>query len=209
MKQFWERSWDHVAQARVSEYVKATVFASDSIIDYLKEQHVQTVCDAGGGCGAYALKLAENGFQVSGFDIASGAVEMARKLLSAHHFACTQWKTADILATGYSDNCFDAVISRDVIDHMTFENGIAAVKELYRITRDGGCILLTLDGLDSEYKTEPHIVNSDGDYLYTEGKWKGMVFHPYSELEIAKLVQVGIIKWIERDEDGFRVMIMK
>lgn len=43
---------------------------------------------------------------------------------------------------------------------------------------------MTLDALDREYETEPHTVNSDGDYVYTAGKWRGMVFHPYTAREL-------------------------
>lgn len=209
MKQFWDRSWDSVDQNRVNSYLNAVDLSPDSIIEALKAQGAATVCDAGCGCGAYSLKLAANGFQVSGFDVSPTAVQMTKTLLSSQNDMFADYKTADILATGYHDNQFDAVISRDVVDHMTLAEGIAAVKELYRITRDDGLLILTLDRSDPEYETQPHTVNGDGDYLFTEGKWKGMVFHPYSKEEIFRLVQVGTIQRIETETDGFLVTIVK
>lgn len=209
MKQFWEKSWDNVDQNRVTEYVRGEELSSDPIIEFLKKQRVRTVCDAGCGCGVYSLKLAANGFRVFSFDVSSTAAEMTGKLLASKDFACENVKAADILATGYHDGQFDAVISRDVVDHMTQEEGIAAVKELHRITRDGGFVILTLDKSDSEYESQPHTVNGDGDYLFTKGKWKGMVFHPYSEDQISRLVQVGTVQWIESGTDGFLVIIKK
>lgn len=92
---------------------------------------------------------------------------------------------------------------------MPLMNGIAAIRELYRIVKKGGSIIITLDQSDAEYETEPHTVNSDGDYIFTGGKWNGMVFHPYSENEIARLVQAGTIAKLESAADGFLVVIAK
>ena len=209
MEQFWNQSWNHVGMDRVNEYMGRTDMLPDPIIEYLKTQQAQSVCDAGCGCGIYSLKLALNGFAVSGFDVSPKAVELTKELLTSRNVDCSGFKASDILATGYDDCQFDAVISRDVIDHMAFRDGIAAVKELCRITKSGGSVLLTLDGLDSEYETEPHVVNSDGDFLFTEGKWKGMVFHPYTEQQIWKLAQTGDMKSCQSDGDGFFVVIGK
>ena len=209
MEKFWERSWENVDRSRVSAYVQAGVQASDPILTLLREQKVEAVCDAGCGCGVYSLQLAANGFQVSGFDVAPAAVEMAKALLLDNHYSDVALKTADITSTGYRDSCFEAVVCRDVLDHMPMAQAAAAVKELLRITRDGGCVVLTMDGTDEEYEQEPHDVSADGDYRYTGGKWKGMVFHPYSESEIQKLVQSGTIERMEKQGDGFLVIIRK
>ena len=212
MEEFWNQSWNHVDMNRVSEYIermKSAEPVSDPIIDCLRAQQAKVVCDAGCGCGAYSLKLALNGFKVFGFDISPAAVRLSKELLSSRNIEYGDFRTCDILATGFDDNQFDAVISRDVIDHMSLIDGITAVRELYRIVKKGGSIILTLDRSDSEYETEPHTVNSDGDYIFTGGKWDGMVFHPYSENEIARLVQVGTIVRLESDGDGVLVVIAK
>lgn len=209
MGQFWDQSWSTVDMDRVNAYIGRMEMTSDPIIEYLRERQAESVCDAGCGCGIYSLKLALNGFSVSGFDISPAAVELAKKLLTSKNFDCVGFKASDASATGYEDCRFDAVISRDVIDHMTFRDGIAVVKELCRITKAGGAVVLSLDGVDSEYETEPHVVSADGDYLFTEGKWKGMVFHPYTEAQITELVQAGSMKMMRADPDGILVMIEK
>ena len=212
MKEFWNQSWDHVDMSRVSEYIehmKSTGPSSDPIIDYLKRQQAKIVCDAGCGCGAYSLKLALNGFKVFGFDISPVAVNLAKELLSSGNIEHGDFQARDILATGFDENQFDAVVSRDVVDHMSFKNGVEAIRELYRIVKKDGSIIITLDQLDAEYEAEPHIINSDGDYLFTDGKWDGMVFHPYAESEISRLVQVGTIAALESVADGLQVVIVK
>lgn len=212
MEEFWNQSWKHVDMNRVSEYIehmKSSEPLPDSMIDYLKGRQAKTVCDAGCGCGAYSLKLALNGFQVFGFDLSPVAVCLTKELLSSRNIAHGGFHARNILSTGFDDNQFDAVISRDVVDHMPFANGIAAIRELYRIVKKDGSMIVTLDRSDAEYETEPHITNADGDYIFTGGKWAGMVFRPYSEDEIARLVQVGTIVRLESAADGFLVVIVK
>lgn len=207
MNSFWDSSWEQINSARINEYISGFDLESDAITEYLHSHSVKTVCDAGCGCGIYALKLASNGFEVSGFDVSAHAVQIAQTLLD-NASVRANLKTASILSTGYADKYFDAVISRDVIDHMRKEDGIAAVQELYRVTRPGGIIMITLDHSDCEYETEPHTVNADGDYLFTCGKWDGMVFHPYTEQEIGELIPFGAVCHIQ-DGKEFLVTLTK
>lgn len=205
---FWDSSWERIETERIVEYISDFDRKPDAMIEYLLSQQVRTVCDAGCGCGIYSLKLASNGFVVSGFDVSARAVKIAEELLESAAVKA-DLKVASILATGYREDQFDCVISRDVIDHMRKEDGMAAIQELYRITRPGGIILITLDHLDREYETETHIVNADGDFLFTEGKWEGMVFHPYHEQELIPMIPSGAICQVEDSEEGILVELRK
>lgn len=179
----------------------------DAIIAFLRKKKAKHVCDAGCGCGLYSLKLARLGFAVSGFDLAEDAVLLTKKLLLEHGYSAKDFKRATILSTGYPSQCFDAVVARDVIDHMPIEQGIDAVKELLRIVRPGGCVLLTLDATDSEYESEPHETTKDGDYLFIRGKWRGMAFHPYAALDIQKLMHGMKYSMLSSHENGFLVAL--
>lgn len=88
---------------------------------------------------------------------------------------------------------------------MPIKQAIDAVKELLRIVRPGGCVLLTLDATDSEYESEPHETNKDGDYLFIRGKWNGMVFHQYSDREIRILIDGMEYKMLLSNGNGFIV----
>ncbi len=184
---FWKTSWEQIDPSRIASYIQSLDMTEDALISFLRQNKLKTVCDAGCGCGIYSLKLAANGFSVSGFDISEEAVEIARAVLRNRGYSA-ELKTADVLDTGYPDCRFDCVVSRDVLDHMKKAEAIKAVKELLRITKPGGFVWLTLDGSDEEYEAEPHFVNEDGDYSYTDGKWNGMVFHPYDTQTALELV---------------------
>ena len=206
---FWDCSWSSVVFEHISAYISHLTPSMDTIIDFLNEYGIKCVCDAGCGCGILSLKLAQSGFTVSGFDISEKAVSLAKKLLSESGFSADTFRVADILSTGYTDSRFEAVITRDVIDHLPIRQGIIAVKELLRITQPGGYLILTLDTTGNEYESEPHQVNEDGDYLFTAGKWNGMVFHPYSINEIEILTSGLYIKQTLSVENGFLVVLQK
>lgn len=206
-REFWEMSWRAVNEGRVTEYTEREE-GDDPIWKALRGRNVRTVCDAGCGCGAYTRKLARQGYAVKGFDLSARAVEIAWKLLK-HAGLTAELKTAGVLETGYADGEFDAVICRDVLDHMPKRDAARAIVELYRITKPGGMVLLTLDGLDDDYQREPHRVTAEGDYRFTDGKWKGMVFHPYGEEEAAELVKGVGPSHVERLADGLLVRLEK
>lgn len=204
MENFWTKSWKTVASNRIAEYVKSVDMETDEIIDVRRRHQVKTVCDAGCGCGIYCARLLHNGFLVEGFDVSEDAVQIARDIAPT-----VELKTADIRMTGYDSDHFDAVISRDVLDHMTMDNARFALLELYRIVKPGGVVVFTLDFPDEEYDREPHEKNADGDLIYTDGKWDGMVFHPYSNEEIRKILPQTDRYHIEQGDDHYMVILQK
>ena len=100
------------------------------------------------------------------------------------------------------------MLAREVLDHLPIREAREALAELLRILRPGGCLLLSLDETDEEYEAEPHRVSPEGDYIYTAGKWKGMVFHPYSPTEIEKLTRGHGARLLPA-KHGFAVLIEK
>lgn len=204
MESFWSRSWETVDFGRIEEYKAHMSMEPDEIISFLKDHHVQSVCDAGCGCGLYASKLLYHGFIVTGFDISEDAVQIAKS-----HAGAADLKATDILSTGYPSSHFDAVVSIDVLDHMSFVDATQALKELYRIVKPGGYICFTLDAMDDEYAAEPHIRNAHGDLIYTDGKWAGMVFHPYTSQEIPQILPEKANYQIRENADHFTVILSK
>ena len=204
MEAFWSRSWKTVDPGRIEEYKAHMSMEPDEIISFLKDHHVQSVCDAGCGCGLYASKLLYHGFNVSGFDISEDAV-----LIAKSHADAADFKAANILSTGYPSSHFDAVVSIDVLDHMPFDNAKGALTELQRIVKSGGYICFTLDAMDEEYETEPHIKSDRGDLIYTQGKWAGMVFHPYTSREILQILPEKASYQIRENADHFTVILSK
>ena len=204
MDNFWSESWKTVDPKRIADYIKGMDTAPDDIITMLQKQQVKTVCDAGCGCGIYCAKLLQYDFLVFGFDVSEDAVQIAKRNAPE-----AELKTADIRMTGYDSDSFEAVISRDVLDHMTKENAQLALRELCRIVKPGGIVIFTLDFPDEEYEKEPHEKNTDGDFVYTSGKWAGMVFHPYTYAEISQILPKKARYTIVQNNDLFFITLRK
>jgi len=204
MDLFWSESWKTVDPKRIVEYIKTMDSTPDDILEVLRQHSVKTVCDAGCGCGAYCAKLLGNGFSVAGFDVSEAAIEIAKRIA-----APAELKTADIRATGYPEDRFDAVVSRDVLDHMTKDDARRGLLELYRIVKPGGIVVITLDHTDEEYDREPHEMNDSGDLIYTGGKWAGMVFHPYTGEEIGQILPKPFEYSIRQGNEQFIVILKK
>lgn len=200
---FWEASWQRIAPELAAAYAARFDETPDAVTRCLQACGAETVCDAGCGCGAYARKLFSLGFSVSGFDLSPTAVSLARALLEESGFPDADFRACDIRSTGFPDGRFDAAVARDVLDHMSLRDASAAAAELLRIVKPGGRVLLTLDAADAEYEAEPHAVSPDGDYLYTDGRRRGMVFHPYTPESLAALFPGCAMRLLETSDTGF------
>lgn len=175
---FWERSWERDKDRDYLSYARPYYRLACPEIDIFRQKDIRTVCDAGCGYGAYALAFASNGFAVTAFDVAPTAVEIAGRLLDRYGLELAGCKTASVLDTGYPDGAFDGVVCFSVLDHLTVPDGKAPLRELLRITRPGGFLLLAFDTPDKDDLDREHDLLPDGSFQYANG----MVFHPYDAL---------------------------
>ena len=93
------------------------------------------ILDAGCGTGINLEYLAEFG-NVVGADISEEAIEFCRRRGSR------SVRRADLRALEWSDGTFDLVTALDVIEHIDRDD--AAFRELARVTRPGGHLLVTV-----------------------------------------------------------------
>ena len=52
-------------------------------------------------------------------------------------------------------------------------------------------------------------VAKDGDYVFTDGKWNGMVFHPYCQDEVYELIPDGMTHEISEGNDSMTILLKK
>lgn len=93
-----------------------------------------TVCDFGAGKGTFANRLAEvRGLQVLAIDITERPADLSPDV---------QWLRADLNERlPVESMACSAVVSIEVIEHL--ENPRATFRELYRVLRPGGVVVLT------------------------------------------------------------------
>ena len=95
--------------------------------------------DAGCGMGAFSpyVKLAD----YCGIDISSENIAYAYK-----KYRCNL-VVGDILKTGFNDDSFDSLVSIEVIEHLTIDDLLEFLREVKRITKNGGKIVFTTPNL--------------------------------------------------------------
>lgn len=142
---FWKKCWRDEKSEELDYYLDAFRNLKCKEMNVFKEHNVVKVCDAACGFGAYSLAFSTNGFQVYSFDISDTAVRMTKNALKKYGIESNNVKVASILDTEYEDAFFDGVIARTVIDHLTTEDSVKTIKELMRIVRQDGLVLITFD----------------------------------------------------------------
>lgn len=96
----------------------------------------QSLLDVGCGTGAFSERAAARGAVVTSLDIGVRLLEHARGRCATRPVA------GDACRLPFSSGTFDAVISSECIEHTI--NPRLAVREIHRVTRPGGVIVITV-----------------------------------------------------------------
>ena len=96
--------------------------------------------EVGFGRGELLLHCARGGVAVTGVDYAPDALEIARATL--RDFPGADLRLADCRCLPFADDSFDRTFSGDVIEHLCFEDAVVTLKEMYRVTKPGGFVLV-------------------------------------------------------------------
>ncbi len=96
-------------------------------------------CDVGCGGGGAGIMAAERGARVSGVDAAGALIDLARERLPG-----ADWRVGDMEALPFADQAFDVVIAANSVQYS--QDRVAAVRELGRVCRAGGTVVVGLWG---------------------------------------------------------------
>src|SRR5262245_38385296 len=98
-----------------------------------------TILDVGGAAGAYALWLAERGYQVDLIDPMPRLVEEARRRSEASPNRIGTCQVADARELPFNDGIADGVLLLGPLYHLTnAAERLRALREVYRVLRPGG-----------------------------------------------------------------------
>jgi len=93
------------------------------------------ILDAGCGSGRNMVELAHHGI-VTGVELSETSVELARAR------DVGEVLEGSVMDTPFDEDAFDLTVSLDVIEHL--EDDVGALRELRRVTKPGGALLVTV-----------------------------------------------------------------
>jgi SAM-dependent methyltransferase len=120
-----DRHWWYQGRRRVLERA----------IDRLGLPAGARILDAGCGSGRNMVELARHG-SVTGVELSPPSAELARER------GCGEVLECSVLDMPFDEGSFDLTVSLDVIEHL--QDDVAALRELRRVTRPGGALLVTV-----------------------------------------------------------------
>lgn len=133
-----------------------------SLIKSLRKKHLK-ILDAGCGTGLLAKKMQKFG-EVYSVDKSPEAVKFTRK-------RGIKVIRSGLEALPFKDHSFDLVTCIDVLGHDWIPNDSSALKELYRVLKPGGYLIIRVSA-------NPSLKTNHDEYVFTK--------HRYSRLELAK-----------------------
>jgi ubiquinone/menaquinone biosynthesis C-methylase UbiE len=100
------------------------------------------IMDVGGGTGAYAFWLAEEGHDVHLLDLVPRHLAMARQKANQRSMRLASMQVGDARALPFADACADLVLLMGPLYHLTErEERLRALRESARVVRRGGRVL--------------------------------------------------------------------
>jgi ubiquinone/menaquinone biosynthesis C-methylase UbiE len=169
-----------------------------------------TILDVGGAAGAYALWLAERGYQVHLIDAVPRLVNEARRRSEVSSNPIRTCQVGDARDLPFDDGMADGVLLLGPLYHLTdMAQRLGALREVYRVLRPGGVLFAAaisryasaLDGIARDLLADPcftAIVQQDleqGQHRNETDKWEYFTtayFHRPEELQ-AEVVSAGFM----------------
>jgi len=118
----------------------------DQAILTLGDIEGKKVLDVGCGWGLYAIVFARLGAVVYGQDLNEDSIARGKKLMSAIGVNVT-FKLGDARSLLFDDNSIDVVFSGDFFEHISNEDKVLVIREVYRVLKPGGLFTIKTPNL--------------------------------------------------------------
>ena len=136
-------------------------YESELLLEMLRPQPDEKILDVGCGTGIFTQDVLDYGTTVIGIDRSLPMLEKALVRTCKANFSGI---CGDMCALPFPDNSFDRVFSMTAIEFVA--DGEKAVAELHRVTRKGGCIVVTTLNSLSPWAVQRSQKAKDGHPLF-------------------------------------------
>ena len=122
-----------------------------NMLKWLDPKEGERILDIACGGGNLSLKIAEKGCEVYGVDISEVAINSAKHLAEREKMVC-KFEIGSAEDLPYPDRYFDKVICSSSLEH--FKDDIKALKEMHRVLKPNGTVVLTTDSFTYPIRDE-------------------------------------------------------
>jgi ubiquinone/menaquinone biosynthesis C-methylase UbiE len=137
----WPEKYERWFTTPIGSLVKRVEW--ELVLDFLRPGPGDFILDAGCGTGVFTEDMLSCGARVAGLDL---SLSMIRKAGQKAQGSPLRVLSADILRLPFPENSFDKAVSITALEFIP--DGRQAVKELFRVTRKGGTVVVaTLNSL--------------------------------------------------------------
>lgn len=158
-RQQYRRMNEAFGQKKAPGYgnVKFSPFDVSGFKNYLREVMLleavapragDTILDAGCAAGRQSLLMAERGARVIGMDISESFIVRANRERAARGGETAQFLVADIENLPFAPDSMDKILCAEILEHVIDFD--AAFKELLRLLRPGGRLVMSVPNLNGE-----------------------------------------------------------
>jgi ubiquinone/menaquinone biosynthesis C-methylase UbiE len=137
----WPDKYDQWFETPIGRLVKK--YENQLVLEMLRPRQGERILDAGCGTGVFTLDVLAVRAQVVGLELSLPMLLRAGRKLEGHLFHMVR---GDMRRLPFDDNAFDKTVSVTAIEFIV--DATAAIGELFRVTKPGGCIVVaTLNSL--------------------------------------------------------------
>lgn len=145
--EFWNRLLE---RDRIKEQNSPIVGDRIKIVLRMIEKLKGRLLDVGFGHGFIEERLSTgDAFDLYGIDISQRAVKRLKRTING------DFKMGSILEIPFTDNFFDVILALEILEHIPPHNTFRAIKELYRVLKVGGNLIVSVplnEGLEEMYR---------------------------------------------------------
>lgn len=156
------------------------------VLSLLGDQKVDKVLDAGYGGGTFILSLHQLAKEVHGIDTMPYP-EKVLKILSRENVKA-KLIVGSIFKTPYRENYFDRIVCVSVLEHFKGRELNKAVKEMYRILKPGGYLVIgfPVKNIVTDFIID-HVLSFNPDDIHPSGH-KQIIKAIEQEVDIDKII---------------------
>ena len=187
----WPEAYDRWFTTPIGALVRK--YESELVLDLLKPVCGEKILDAGCGTGVFTFDILSAGADVIGLDLSLPMLKRAGEKLKGYSF---EMVLGNIASLPFPEGSFDKVVSVTALEFV--ENGTGALRELSRVTRKGGCIVVATLNRLSPWASRRKKEAQEGHPLFGQ-----VIFRSPDELSSLAAME-GLTKTVihfQKDED--------